>query len=106
MWFFRCPSTGKLCRKLYSIEGYFLHREAFKFCFYEKQIQSKYARSLEKNFGGYFKAESLFEQIHKKHLKKSYAGKPTKKFTKLSRELQKAEKIDFREVERLMVFKK
>jgi len=93
MWFFRCPSTGKLCRKLYSIEGYFLHREAFKFCFYEKQIQSKYARSLDRYYSGFFKAESLYEQIHKKHLKKTYAGKPTKKFSKLVEKIKDAEKL-------------
>jgi hypothetical protein len=100
MWFFRCPSTGKLCRKLYSIGGYFLHRSAFQGCFYEKQIQSKNARFLEQNYGAYFKAESLYRERRKKHLKKTYAGKPTKKYLKLSKEIQKAEKIDFKEVER------
>ncbi|MFN3761272.1 MAG: hypothetical protein ACK4SF_18820 [Algoriphagus aquaeductus] len=106
MWFFCCPSTGKLCRKLYSIDGYFLHREAFKGCFYEKQIQSKYARFLDSNFGAYFKAESLYSEARKKHLKKTYAGKPTKKYQKLSKEIQKAESIDFRDIERHLVFGK
>lgn len=106
MWFFRCPSTGKLCRKLYSIGGYFLHREAFKGCFYEKQIQSKHARFLEKNLGSYFGSDKLYEAKYKKHLKKTYAGKPTKKFAKLSKEIQKAESIDFREIERRLVFGK
>lgn len=106
MWFFRCPSTGKLCRKLYSIGGYFLHREAFKGCFYETQIRSKYARFLDSNYGAYFKSESLYLEAGKKHLKKTYAGKPTKKYLKLSKEIQKAESIDFREIEMLMVFGK
>lgn len=106
MWLFRCPSTGKLCRKLYSIGGYFLHREAFKGCFYEKQIQSKYARFLDARFGAYFNAESLYSEARKKHLKKTYAGKPTKKYLKLSKEIQKAESIDFREIEMRMVFGK
>ncbi|MFC3881275.1 hypothetical protein ACFOSV_13870 [Algoriphagus namhaensis] len=91
MWFFRCPSTGKLCRKLYSIEGYFYHREAFKGCFYEAQIQSKYARFIDKNFRAYFKVDSLYEQVCKKHLKKTYAGKPTKKYSKLLNQIEKAE---------------
>lgn len=106
MWFFRCPSTGKLCRKLYSIGGYFLHREAFKGCFYETQIRSKYARFLDARFGAYYKADSLYLEAGKKHLKKTYAGKPTKKYLKLSREIQKAESIDFREIERRLVFGK
>jgi hypothetical protein len=106
MWFFRCPSTGKLCRKLYSIGGYFLHREAFKGCFYEKQIQSKYGRFLDQKYGAYFKSESLYVEARKKHMKKIYAGKPTKKYLKLSKEIQKAESIDFREIEMRMVFGK
>ena len=103
MWFFRCPSTGKLCRKLYSIGGYFFHREAFKGCFYETQIRSKYVRLLDSNYGAYFKSESLYLEARKKHLKKTYAGKPTKKYLKLSKEIQKAERVDFREIEALMV---
>lgn len=41
IWYFECPQTGKKCRKLYSIGGYFLHREAFNGCMYECQTQSK-----------------------------------------------------------------
>jgi len=103
MWFFRCPSTKKLCRKLYLIEGNFYHREAFKGSFYETQIWSKYARFLDSNYGAYFKSESLYLEARKKHLKKTYAGKPTKKYLKLSKEIQKAESIDFREIERILV---
>ena len=35
IWYFLCPTTNKRCRKLYSIGGYFFHREAFKGCMYE-----------------------------------------------------------------------
>jgi hypothetical protein len=103
MWFFRCFKTGKLCRKLYLIDGYFLHREALKSGFYEKQIQSKYARSLDRNFGAYFKAESLYRERRKKYLKKTYSGKPTKKYLKLSNEIKKAERIEAGEIERLLL---
>ena len=41
VWYFLCPQTGKRCRKLYSVGGYFLHRKAFKGCMYEKQTKSK-----------------------------------------------------------------
>lgn len=103
MWFFLCPSTGQLCRKLYSIDGYFYHREAFKGCFYEKQTQSKYARFLDQKYGAYFNAESLYFEARKKHLKKTYAGKPTKKFTKLSREIERAERVNFRDIEKALM---
>jgi hypothetical protein len=106
MWFFHCPSTGKLCRKLYSIDGYFLHRGAFKGVLYSSQIKSKYERFLDSTYGEYFKSEEIYYEINKKHLKKTYAGKPTKKFLKLSQRLRKSDRIDFREIERLIVFGK
>ena len=34
IWYFLCPQTNKRCRKLYSIGGYFLHREAFQDCMF------------------------------------------------------------------------
>ena len=48
IWYFICPQTKKRCRKLYSIGGYFLHREAFPGCLYEIQTQSKKYRNLKK----------------------------------------------------------
>lgn len=106
MWFFRCPSTGKLCRKLYLIEGNFYHREAFKGCFYESQVQSKFGRFLDKNYGDYFNSESLYQQIHKKHLKKTYSGKPTKKYLKLSEKLERAQSHSATDIESLLIFGK
>ena len=103
IWYFQCPQTMKLCRKLYSIGGYFLHREAFKGCMYESQTQSKRNRQLEKRLKPYFQADNLYSQLHKKHLKKTYAGKPTKKYLELSKKIEKAESIDFREIEMLMI---
>ena len=54
IWYFLCPQTNKRCRKLYSIGGYFLHREAFNGCMYETQTQSKKYRQLDKTFGVVF----------------------------------------------------
>ncbi|TXE07563.1 hypothetical protein [Algoriphagus aquimarinus] len=106
MWFFKCPNTGKLCRKLYSIGGYFLHREAFKGCFYRSQIRGKYERFLDSTYGEYFQSEQIYREIHKKHLKKSYAGKVTKKYSKLYKRLKRADSIDYRQIERLMVLRR
>ncbi|ALM47828.1 hypothetical protein AMR72_02285 [Flavobacterium psychrophilum] len=103
LWFFVCPHTGKLCRKLYSIIGYFLHRDAFKGIMYESQIQSKKWRDMDKFYGSYFKAEKLYEQLYKKHLKKTYAGKPTKKYAKLIAELQKSESYTIDDIERMFI---
>ena len=103
IWYFVCPQTKKRCRKLYSIGGYFLHREAFNGCMYETQTQSKKYRELEKTFGAYFKSDNLYSELYKKHFKKQYAGKPTKKYLRIMEQIQKAESIPYHEIERAML---
>ena len=103
IWYFLCPQTNKRCRKLYSIGGYFLHREAFTGCMYETQTQSKSYREIGKTFGAYFKTDKLYEQIYSKHFKKMYAGKPTKRYLRIMEQIQKAESIPQYEIERAMI---
>jgi hypothetical protein len=100
VWFFICPKTFKYCRKLYLIEGYFLSRAAFKDfnCMYEKQTYSKYGRSLDKTFGAYFGMDKAYEKIYSKHFKKYYAGKPTKKYLKLLKQIKQAESISMDQI--------
>ena len=103
IWYFICPQTKKRCRKLYSIGGYFLHREAFSGCMYETQTQSKKYRQLDKTFGAYFKIDNLYSELYKKNFKKYYAGKPTKRYLRIMEQIQKAESIPYHEIERLML---
>lgn len=103
VWYFVCPYTGKRCRKLYLADTYFYHRSAFRGCMYEKQTQSKKSRYLDKTLGVYFQTDQLFEQLYKKHLKKQYAGKPTKKYLKLTQQIQRAESIPYHEIERALI---
>lgn len=103
IWYFICPQTNKRCRKLYSIGGYFLHREAFKGCMYETQTISKKYRQLDKRLGAYFKSDELYRELYKKHFKKSYAGKPTKRYLKLMKQINKAESIPPQRIERLLL---
>jgi hypothetical protein len=93
VWYFVCPHTGKRCRKLYLADTYFYHRSAFRGCMYEKQTQSKKSRYFDKTLGAYFRTDQLFEQLYKKHFKKQYAGKPTKKYLKLLEKARKSEAI-------------
>lgn len=88
IWYFICPQTKKRCRKLYLIDGYFLHREAFKSSMYESQTKSKKNRQIDKVFEVYFKSDNLYSELYKKNFKKTYAGKPTKKFSKIFNQLQ------------------
>jgi hypothetical protein len=103
VWYFICPRTGNRCRKLYLADTYFYHRSAFRGCMYEKQTQSKKSRYLDKTLGVYFRSDQLFEQLYKKHFKKQYAGKPTKKYLHLMKRIQLAESIPAHEIERLML---
>jgi hypothetical protein len=103
IWYFLCPQTKKRCRKLYSIGGYFLHREAFKGCMYETQTQSKKYRQLDKTLGAYFKSDNLYSELYKKNFKKTYAGKPTKRYLRIMEQIQKAESIPYHEIERAML---
>lgn len=99
IWYFLCPETNKRCRKLHSIGGYFLHREAFNGCMYETQTQSKKYRQLDKSLGAFFKIDDLYSQLYQKHFKKTYAGKPTKKYLRILEQIQKAESIPYHKIE-------
>ncbi len=103
IWYFLCPHTNKRCRKLYSIGGYFLHREAFNGCMYETQTQSKKYRQLDKTLGAYFKSDNLYSELYKKNFKKTYAGKPTKRYLRIMEQIQKAESVSYHEIKRLML---
>lgn len=91
VWYFVCPRTGKRCRKLYLADTYFYHRSAFRGCLYEKQTQSKRYRQLDKTLGAYFRIEKYYDLIYRKHFKKTYAGKPTRKYLQLSKAIERAE---------------
>jgi hypothetical protein len=103
VWFFVCPHTGKRCRKLHLVDCHFYHRSAFRGCMYQKQTQSKTYRQLDKTLGAYYRADDLYEQLHKKYFKKNYAGKPTKKYLRLMKKIEKADSIPLHTLERLLL---
>jgi hypothetical protein len=103
VWYFLCPQTNKRCRKLYSVGGYFLHREAFKNCMYETQTKSKKWREIEKVYGSYFDQEKYFEKLYSKHFKKYYGGKPTKRYLKLMKRIDSIEKMPDMEIEKIFL---
>ena len=72
IWFFVCPSTGKLCRRLTLNSGYFLHRTAFKSMMYSKQIESKKYRNLGKVFEACFVTDEVYKELNKKYFKTHY----------------------------------
>jgi len=102
VWYFLCPLNNKRCRKIYLIDGYFQHREAIK-GYYEKQIQSKHYRYLEKVYGPVFKVDKLYSQLCSRHFRKSYNGKPTKRYLKIMAQLKAAECVNETDLINLMV---
>lgn len=90
VWYFLCPVTGKRCRKLYRIGSKFLHREAFDGLLYESQTYSHKNRALLKLYGKMFGSEKAYDQIYSKHFKTHYAGKPTKRYQKLLRQIEES----------------
>ena len=103
VWFFVCPSTGKRCRKLHCADTYFLHRSAFSGCMYEKQTHGKNYRALDKTLGKYYRADELYQTLRKKHFKKQYAGKPTKRYLRIMRQIERAEAIPINQLEKLLL---
>jgi hypothetical protein len=82
IWYFLCPNTGKKCRKLYLVNKYFLHREAFKGAMYEKQTYSEYSRQQIKLWTLLFDKDEICQLVYKKYFKPFYKGQPTKRYLK------------------------
>lgn len=90
VWYFVCPVTGLLCRKLYCIGNYFLHRKAFKGVYYYEQDYSRGFRNEQKVLFALMKSEQIYKEVMKKGYKRSYKGKLTKRYVRLKR---KADRI-------------
>ena len=59
---------------------------------------------MDKLFAAYYGIVNIYEQLYKKHLKKQYAGKPTKKYLRLTSQIKKVERIPVEAIERIMMF--
>jgi len=103
VWYFLCPHTGKRCRILYSVGGWFLHREAHKGVYYDSQVQSKKMRGYEKMFGPLYKSDKLYEELHKPYFKPYYNGQPTKRYIRINKKLHEASQVSIEDWERAVV---
>ena len=101
VWYFVCFHTGKRCRKLHLLDGYFIHRSALRSGMYESQTKSKSWRTMEKVYGSYFDLERLYQQLYSKHFKRHYKGRPTRRYLKLMRKINKGERFPISEMKNL-----
>jgi len=79
VWFMVCPLSDRLCRKLYFNGSHFVHRTLIS-GLYEVQTRSKTLRHLYNKYTDVFNSEELWQELNKKHAKKSYRGKITKRY--------------------------
>ena len=103
VWYFLCPQTGKRCRKLYSVGGWFLHREAFNGVYYDSQIRSKQMRYYDKMFGPMYQTDRLYGELHKPYFKRYYNGQPTKRYIRINKKLHAASQVSVEDWERAVV---
>jgi len=103
IWYFVCPSTGRLCRKLYLNGGYFLHRTASSGLMYAKQIESKKFRSLTRIFDAFTVPDEVYDELYKKYFKTHYNGKPTKRYLRLQKRIDIADSYPRNTIESLLL---
>jgi hypothetical protein len=87
VWYFLCPKTTCLCRKLYLYKGYFVSRHAIPNAMYQQQTESKKMRCF--NVIGVI----LREQYKlKKYTKLYYRNKATSQLRKYERRKKQIQK--------------
>lgn len=97
LWFFVCPYTGKVCRKLHLINGYFKHRSALQDLMYQNQLESKRWREWNKMYAGEFK-DHIYTELFSKYFKRYYKGKMTKRFSRIVKKLQKSGNFNIEDI--------
>ena len=86
--YFVCPSTGRRCRKLYCVDGWFLHRTAFRDCCYKQQTYSKSIRALHTLI--FPKDMELIDKL--RTCRETYNGKPTRRFVNIMLRLERCDR--------------
>lgn len=102
LWHFLCPHTGKRCRILYSVGGWFLHRDAFNGVYYDSQVQSHKTRNYMRVVGPLFKTDKLREELCKPYFKRRYAGLPTRRYAHIQKKLAQADQVSALDYEKAL----
>ncbi len=101
LWYFVCPFTGKVCRKLHLINGYFQHRTANPRLMYSKQLESKKWREWIGILGNEFN-DDVYGELYGKYFKPYYNGKITKRYARILKEIEKRESLDPKKLMEIM----
>jgi len=65
---------------------------------YENQTHSKNWRARMKIIDPVWKLDSVYHELEKKHFKRSYAGRPTKRYLKLLQQIDRMDNISIEDV--------
>jgi hypothetical protein len=104
-YYFICPITGKRCRKLYLINGQFAHRTAFA-GMYNCQIKSKTGREFSKTFGAIINIDEIYNEINSKYFTRYYKGKPTRRYKRMLKQLEKTKQTNIDKFKNLLHYYK
>lgn len=66
---------------------------------YESQTKSKKWRQMESLFDCFFSGEKYYEELNSKHFKRFYNGKPTKRYLRLMRKVNDADKYSVKDID-------
>jgi hypothetical protein len=102
IWYFVCPSTDKVCRKLFFNGRVFVHQSALQ-GLYQCQTLSRKMRDSDKLFEYLLGPNDIYKQLQQKHLKRFYRGKMTKKYQKLIKWKRRVDQIRPADIERLLI---
>ncbi len=58
---------------------------------------------MDRIYDSYFNLDRHYQELNSKHFKTHYKGKPTKKYSKLIQQINRAEGISSYEIERLII---
>ncbi len=81
--------------------GYFTHREATGLI-YETQSYSHKKRDMYRIFDD-INVDSVYRELHSKHFKKFYNGKPTKRYLKILKKIRLSEQYPMDMMETLLL---
>lgn len=90
VWYFRCPTTGQRCRKLYLYNGWFMHRKAVP-GMYEAQTHSKRWRREKRVYDAVYDLRDVEAELYKPNSKQTYRGKTTRRFSRIEKKLIRME---------------
>ena len=58
---------------------------------------------MDRVYGSYFELDNLYEELYSKHFKTHYNGKPTKRYLKLLKQINKVERFSATDIEQLFL---